>query len=98
MSIRPSPAVARSRSARALALNRADVTFRTGNHFFTLDFPQAQGPRGSRNDRIRRPRRHRPGGRRRGERRARIRVPDYALHGDLVVAPARGGRVAQLEA
>ena len=35
--------MARSRSARALALNRADVMFRTGNHFFTPDFPQAQG-------------------------------------------------------
>jgi NADPH:quinone reductase-like Zn-dependent oxidoreductase len=43
-SIHPSPAAARSRSARAaLGLNRADVMFRTGNHLFIPDFPQAQG-------------------------------------------------------
>jgi NADPH:quinone reductase-like Zn-dependent oxidoreductase len=28
---------------RALGLNRADVVFRIGNHFFIPDFPQAQG-------------------------------------------------------
>ena len=39
----PQPGSSVQIRTRALALNRADVMFRTGNHFFRPDFPQAQG-------------------------------------------------------
>lgn len=73
----------------ALALNRADVMFRTGNHFYTPDFPQAQGLEASGTIESVGP----------GITGLAVRdvvsvvpafgVPDYALHGELVLAPAR---------
>ncbi|ALE06198.1 hypothetical protein AL755_13210 [Arthrobacter sp. ERGS1:01] len=74
---------------RALGLNQADVMFRTGNHFFVPKFPQGQGLEAAGliesvgqgvtglavGDAV--------------SVAPAFPVPDYNLHGELVIAPAR---------
>jgi NADPH:quinone reductase len=84
----PGPGEVRIRT-RALALNRADVMFRTGTHFFTPLLPQGQGLEAAgRIESVG------PGvtGLAVGDAVSVVPafpLPDYALHGELVIAPAR---------
>ncbi|SDU99431.1 NADPH:quinone reductase [Microlunatus sagamiharensis] len=84
----PGPGEVRIRT-RALALNRADVMFRTGTHFFEPRFPQATGLEAAGTVDAVGPD---VAGLAVGDRVSVVpafAVPDYPLHGELVLAPAR---------